>query len=48
MDPKLVVLVVLIGAILGLSYLGSASPINSGRDFISQRRRKLVGKWRKT
>ncbi len=47
MDAKLIVLVLLIGAILGLSYLGKGDPIKSGRDFAGRRRRKFVAKWRK-
>ncbi len=48
MDAKLVVLILLIGAILCLSHLGGGSPINSGRDFANERRRKLIAKWRKS
>jgi Tfp pilus assembly protein PilO len=48
MDPKLVVLILLVGLILGLSYLGSGGPMKSARGFTGQRRRKLDAKWRKS
>jgi hypothetical protein len=48
MDPKLTVLFLLIGSIIGLSHLSSEAMIKMKRKFDGQRWRAVVPRWYKS